>query len=244
MILLMPALVIGIFLGGRSKNGQFGNFNGSRPLTDSQVANAVLTSTTVGVLSSALIWAGFMGAVLLILDQRTGLSSLQSMIGQFESIRLLEFATLGIRLLGFATLVIGAIWGAVGLMTSLFLAGKKVAGVVVCTVFGVWIAGSIGPRFLFSHEAQVTFFHVFVSACVVLPLVCIAAAFVAGWWLRLISRNTLVLAAAIVAAMFAGAHLSGFTSEPGSCLPVLWACCLTPSALAAAPLAVWWNRHR
>ncbi len=244
MILFPPAIVIGIFLGGRSENGQFGNFNGSRPLTDSQVAKAVLTSTTVGVLSSALIWAAVMGTVSLILGQASNLPSLQSMIEQFEPIHLLEFATLGFRLLGITTLGIGAIWGAVGLMTSLFLAGKKVSGVVVCTVFGVLIAGSIGPKFLLSPEAQDTFRYVLVPACIVLPLVGIAACFVASWRLQLISRGTLVLAAAIVAAMFAGAHLSGFTMESEFYLPVLWACSLTPSALAVAPLAVWWNRHR
>jgi hypothetical protein len=138
----------------------------------------------------------------------------------------------------------GAIWGGVGLMTSLFLAGKKVSGVVMCTLIGVWIAAGIGPQLLLSREAQATFFRVFGPACAVLPLVCIAAAFVAGWWLQLISRNRLALAAAIVAGMIAAAHLSGLTSQPGSFLPLLWGCCLTPSALAAAPLAVWWNRHR
>ena len=240
----MPALVVGIFLGGRSENGQFGNFNGSRPLTDSQIANAVLTSATVSVVASALIWAAVMAAAVWILEQRTGLPLLQRVIRQFESIRGLEVVTLGIRLLGFATLVIGAIWGAVGLMTSLFLGGKKVSGVVVCTMFGWWIGGNIVMRYLPSHGVPANFDHVFRFAFIVFPQVCIAAAFAAGWWLKLISRNTLVVAAAIVAAPFAGAHLTGITSEPGSILPVLWLCRLTPSALAAAPLAVWWNRHR
>ena len=132
----------------------------------------------------------------------------------------------------------------VGLVTALFLAGNRVPLIVMCTVLGVWIAGNVGARFLPFHEARAIFFGVFRIAFFVLPLVGVAACFVAGCWLRLISRGTLVLAAAIVAAMFAAARLAGFTSEPAPCLLALWACCLTPAALAAAPLAVWWNRHR
>ena len=240
LILLTPALVVGIFLGARSENGEFGSFNGSRPLTDSQVANAVLTSATVGVVASALIWAIFMAAVMLILHQRTGQSFLQSMIEQFESNRVLGFATLGIRPLGFVTLCIGAIWGVVALMTSLVLAGKKVVSVAIFTLMGIWIAGG----YLLAIEAQETFQLVFRWAVILLSLVGIATAYVASWKLRLISRNTLVLAACIVAAMIAAAHLCQFTSELDSTLAVLWGSCLTPSALAVAPLAVWWNRHR
>jgi len=232
----MLAFLVGFFLGSRSENGLFGNFNGSRPLTDGQIANAVLISVTVGVLSSALIWAGVMAAVWLILGQAIDLSSLPS------TIKLLIGS---VRLLGLAILGIGAIWGAVGLMTSLILAGRKVCGIVVGTVIGVWIVGGIGSEFLPSPEAKATFLRAILSAYIVLPLVGIAAAFAASWRLRLISRSTLVLAASIVVTMFAAAYLlPGFTSEPDTLLPVLWGCCMTPLALAAAPLAVWWNRHR
>jgi hypothetical protein len=94
---------------GGESSGQFGDFNGSRPLTDGQVANAVLASTTVGVLVSAVIWAVFMAATLLILEQRTGRSSLQGMVEQFELTRPLEFVLLGVRPLGFGTVCIGAV---------------------------------------------------------------------------------------------------------------------------------------
>jgi hypothetical protein len=129
-------------------------------------------------------------------------------------------------------------------MTSLVLAGKKVFSVVLGTVFGVFIAGGIGPQLLLSSEAQDTFGNVFRWPCVVLPPVGVVTAFVAGWWMKLISHGTLLLAAAILGAMLVGAYGSGFTIEPDAFLAVLWGCCLIPSALAAAPLAVWWNRHR
>jgi hypothetical protein len=240
----MPAFFVGLFLGSRSKSGQFGNFNGALPLTDGQVANAVLASVTAGILSSALIWAAFWAAVWLILERDSNLPSLQSMIEQLGSIRPLEFTILGIRLLGVITLGLGVIWGTVALMTSIFLAGRKVGVVVVSTVVGGWIVGGVGSELMLSSEALETFRYVFGWACIVIPLVGIATAFVAGWWMKLISRSTLALAVAIVAAMFVGAHfVFGFTGDPESYLPALWGCCLAPSALAAAPLAVWWNRH-
>ena len=253
-MLLMLGVVAGIYLGGRSEDGQFGNFNGTRPLTDGQVANTVLASTTVGILASVVVWAVYMAAALFILQWHVGTPPLHD---ANEPLQLL-------RLFGFVTLYVGAAWAVICLTTSLFLAGKKVPVVVLCTAFGVWIAGVIGTRFLVSRAGQSAINdlfvlvcwvrppaglvagidHLFILVCAVLPLVCIAVTFVVAWRLKLISRNTIVLAAAIVAVMFAGAHLAGFTRDHEAYLPVLWACSLTPAALAVAPLAVWWNRHR
>jgi hypothetical protein len=243
-ILFLPAIVVGLFLGARSPDGSFGNFNGSRPLTDSQIANALLKNLTVGVLSSALVWAVVLGAVALILALLGRLPSLQSVSLQLELSRAPEVAYLGIRLLGLVALGLGAIWGVVALMTSLVLAGKKVGGVVMCTLFGVWIGGGVGSELLFSPEAQDTFQRVFFFSFVALTLLGNAAGFGAAWWMKLISSNTLLLAAGIVGAMILGAYLVGITSEPDAFLAVLWGCLLAPSALAVAPLAVWWNRHR
>lgn len=233
-MLLMLGVVTGIYLGGRSEDGQFGNFNGTRPLTDGQIANSVLASATVGILVSVVVWAVYMAAALFILQWHAGTSPLHAANEQRQLL----------RLFGFVTLYVGAVWAVICLTTSLFLAGKKVPGVVVCTVLGMWMAAAIGERFLISREAQPMFQHLVILVWGGLPPVCIAAAFVAGWWLKLISRNTIVLAAAIVAVMFAAVHLAGLTREHEAYLPVLWACSLTPAALAVAPLAVWWNRHR
>jgi len=234
-ILLVSALLVGLFLGARSADGGFGNFNGSHPLTDSQLANAVLASVTVGVLSSALIWSVAMGAVSLILGQSFNLSSFPNTT---------ELPVGVIRLLGIATLGIGTVWGAAALMTSLVLAGKKVSSVVLCTLIGAGIVGGIGSQLLRSPEAQETFRQVYRWLVMILSTVGIATVFVVGWRLRLIARGTLLMAVGIVAVMLAAAHLSGVTSEPDSLLLVLSGSCLTPSALAVAPLAVRWNRHR
>ena len=235
-ILLLPTLVVGLFLGARSPNGQFSNFNGSRPLTDNQIGNAVLASVTVGVLSSALIWAVVMGAVSLFLRLADTPPSLPSTS---------ELFVISVRLVGIATLVVGVAWSVVALMTSLILAGKKVSSVVIGTLFGVLIVGKMVPHLPLSPEAQDTFLFVFGRACIFLPPVGITATFVVGWWLQLVSRGTLAFAAGIVALMLAGTHLAfGFTNAPNSYLPALWGCCLAPSALVVAPLAVRWNRHR
>ena len=76
--------------------------------------------------------------------------------------------------------------------------------------------------------------------------------FAAQFWLEWRERgyvmpvNTLLLAVGITGAMFLGGYLfyDGITGDTGAFLAALWVSCLTPTALAAAPLAVWWNRHR
>jgi hypothetical protein len=147
---------------------------------------------------------------------------------------------LGIRLLGTATLGLGAIWAAVGLIVALALAGQKVGMVIISTLFGLWIAGIVLLQFLIPDQYQ----HLFFLALVALTLASVAAGFVASWRLHLISRGTLLLAASIDVAMLAAGYSAGVPIEKNSLLLLLWGCCVIPFPLTAAPLAVWWNRHR
>ncbi len=50
--------VIGFFWGNRSSTFEFRAFKGSRPLSDRQIAAAVLKSVTVGLISTGFVWAG------------------------------------------------------------------------------------------------------------------------------------------------------------------------------------------
>ncbi|MCG8450264.1 MAG: hypothetical protein MI725_11905 [Pirellulales bacterium] len=240
-VMFLPIIaVVGLLSGSRSGNGEFGSFNGSRPLTDSQIANAILASVTGGVFLSALVWAVSMGAAFIVVVQRTSSISIQGASEQFGVTGLLEMTALG---LGIATLGIGVLWGVGGLMATIVLAGRRVGSTIVIVFVGGWILGGVGSALL-TGEVKVIFQRVLFFAYVVLPLVCSAAAFVACWNLKLISGRTLVLAASIVAIMFSAAYLAGLTGELNALLPALWGCCLIPFALAGAPLAVWWNRHR
>ena len=51
-MVIAPLIVIGLYWGSRSRHSDFGNFNGSRPLSDSQIANAVLKSAAIAFGSS------------------------------------------------------------------------------------------------------------------------------------------------------------------------------------------------
>ncbi len=233
-ILLAPACLIGLVLGSRSEHGEFGNFNGSRPLTDGQLANAILKSATVGLISSAVIWAAFMAAALWIVGERGETQALLRTIQQIGAVPLL------VPLLARIALVAAVVWSAVSLVTSLSLAGRKVAAVAFWVAFGAWIAGLLVRNYLLSRW--------YFSACIVLCLLGFLATFVASLRLQLISTRTLLLAASIVLTTVAALHFSVLTSEWKYPLPIpvllLCGCCLIPISLAAAPLAVWANRHR
>jgi hypothetical protein len=81
------------------------------------------------------------------------------------------------------------------------------------------------------------------NVCFVLGLTGCAAAFIAAWRRQLISLPALCLAAAIVLAAVAAAHLVGIPFAWKS-WPIVVLCLLLPLPLAAAPLAVCLNRHR
>ena len=65
-----PVLVIGFLLGGRSRDFTFGNFNGSRPLSDSQLAAAILRCATTSLISAALVCAAFTTLTVLVVTAR------------------------------------------------------------------------------------------------------------------------------------------------------------------------------
>jgi hypothetical protein len=228
-----PLFVIGIFWGLRSPQGEFGNFNGSRPLTDSQLAHAVLKSATLGLILSAMVWAACMAVVLLIFGDHG------EMPKAFQA-----FSQLGV--VGtLARIVLGAIatWCAIGFVTSLILAGTRVFSVGFGLVIATAMAGIL-IRLCLRHDARPAFLQAYLFACLAICLLAVTATFMASWRLRLISMPAVCLSAGIVLSALAMAQVGGLTHEWKYLLPVLCGCGIVPMPLAAAPLAVHANRHR
>ena len=231
-LFLAPLSPISMFWGTRSPNGEFGNFNGSRPVSDRQVANAVLKSATLALVLSVVIWTACMALVVLILGQYAETSKLYRAVHQIRTIPLLS----GIIFCAIA------LWSVVGFVTSLSLAGRKVFVVALTLAFGVGMVRLLVP-FCLARESRLAFTQAHALACLVLCLLGCGATFVASWRRHLISMQTLGLAAVIVLTAVVAAHFSEL-SQNWRYLPFISSCALIPIPLAAAPLAVYWNRHR
>ena len=238
-----PILVVGIYLGGRSDHGGFGSFNGSRPVPDRQIATAILTSTTRRLVSAALIWGLFMAAALLIIERDLNfwqLFNIWRVAESMDRIGLTELLVLG----SFCGL---CIWSGVCLVTSVSLGGKNVITVGFASVITTFIAGGIIGEFVVPRELKDTFGEIYYGSLMVIIAVGIVAAFITDLRLRLIGPRTLWLAAglALVTAV-AASYLAALEGDDNlaTVAAILWAAIVIPAPLAAAPLAVWWNRHR
>ncbi len=228
-----PLSVIGIFFGSRSALGDFGNFNASRPLSDSSLARAVVTSLTLSLIFSAVVWATFFALVLVVVGEHWETSKL---------LRAIQ-TTSALALTGRMVLFGLAVWSAVGLVTALTLAGRRVVGLALPAVFGVWIAGLLIPLSL-RPEVRPAFTWVYAVLWLLICLAAAAGTFIVSWRRRLIFWPSLLLAALLVVICLAAAYGSGWLLDERFRLPLILGCGLIPIPLAAAPLAVYLNRHR
>ncbi len=232
-LVLTPLLVIGMFWGLRNPQGDFGSFNGTRPLSDGQIANAILKSSTLGLLASAAIWAALMVLVFFSVGDHAEASRVYQVIEQLGVDVVLARVALGAA----------ALWCVVGFVTSLALAGKKAFLVGFVLTVGVALAGALLPLPL-QRAARPAFTQAYFLVWLVVFLFVAVAVFIASWRRRLISPPALALAALIVVAALAAAQAGGLTRDWKYLLPVVCACGVLPFPLAAAPLATWINRHR
>ena len=236
-LFFLPLAAIGFYSGARSSEFEFSAFDGSRPLTDDQIANAILKSATFSLIGSALIWVASMSLIYLIAGERLQTSGLYLQFCRTAPLVLLGHAVLG---------GIGG-WSVISFLTSLVLAGKKVFGIAVWLAFGVLLMGALLSRTVFP-DARREFESIYSSICLACCLVGCGMAFVVSWRRRLVSARTLWLAAVLVITSVMTAVWLGHLGEPflswKGLLFVLGCCGLTPIPLAAAPLAVYVNRHR
>ncbi|HEX4143933.1 MAG TPA: hypothetical protein VHY91_10395 [Pirellulales bacterium] len=236
VLFFLQLVLVGFFWGCRSPGFGFGDFGASRPLSDRQIAAAILRSATFSLFASAAIWIAFMLLAVLILSLRRG------MIGPFGAVRTGELGQ------ALAAFTLGALitWSATGFVTSLAVAGRRVIRDALLLAFGAWVLGlalhqclpgNIGPQVA----------AIYFNGWFVLVVLGCAAAFIASWRRSLISNGTLGLAASLVLLAVATfyycepqSHIVDWQSQ----LFMLGRCCMVPIPLAAAPLAVYHNRHR
>jgi hypothetical protein len=228
-----PLSVIGIFFGSRSKLGEFGSFNGSRPLSDGKVAGAILKSFTLSLISSAVVWLVFFVLVNVIVIGRWVTSDFSL------AIRTTGVPALAARIV-LCTL---AVWSGVGLVTALSLAGRRVVGLALPTVLGVWMAGVLIAICL-PTEIQDTFMHAYTAGWLFVCAIAAAATFIVSWRRKLIFMPSVLLAALLISITLAAAVGSGWIRQEVFGYVLLFGCGLIPIPLAAAPLAVFVNRHR
>jgi hypothetical protein len=233
---LIPLSVIGFLWGSRSPNHEFGAFQGSRPLSDRQIAHAILKSATLAFVLTALIWVGNVAWMIWIVGERNGMSKPYQALQQAGAWRVSAIFTLCAI----------AAWSATGLMTSLALAGKRVLLLVICPGGAVALAGALLPHLL-PTEYRDDIAGLYWTGCLIFCLAGCLAIFIVSWRRRLIDARTLWLSAILVGI---GACATFAARQPGVIvvgkhLLLTVACCsLIPIPLAAAPLAVYWNRHR
>ena len=190
-------LVIGFFWGCRSRNFKLGNFAGSRPLSDRQIAGTVLKSATLGLIASAAICFAFWILNFLIFSFRW-----QSNPTVRLDFRLSEF-------LGVVTLFSLAAWSCVGLITSLALAGRKAITTALGLLFGyVTITMSLS-RFASDGAAKT-----FSIAVLILCAAGCGAAFLAAWRRRLMTLSALGLSALIALLALGAACMAWRPSRP------------------------------
>lgn len=230
-----PLGVIGLFFGNRSKLGEFTSFSGSRPLSDRGLAGAILKSFTLSLISATLVWLAFFVLVnVIVIDRRVASDFSHAIRG-----------TSTLALTGRIVLCALAVWSGVGLVTALTLAGRRVIGLALLAFFGVWMAGVLIVLSLsFHREIQDTFANAYIVGWLLVCLVAVAATFIVSWRRRLIFMPTMWLAALLISITLAAALGSGWIRHEPLGYVLLLGCGLIPIPLAAAPLAVFVNRHR
>ncbi len=240
-VLLEIAAIMGLYWGSRSETGEVKSFAGSRPLTDAQMANAVLKSSTISLVVGTLVWGMFLVAGLGILAARGG--AVSDLVSKLWGATTLQLGS-GVLL---ASLTL---WSVSALMTSLSMAGRRVLALVIYLVVVVLVIFPIAIKYAIPGEFRAAFSHWYYGVCLGLCPVFEIGLFVRGWQRQLISLRIVALAGVLAIAGSAslieayGDKWSFSQSTTIAQLPILALCCLIPLPLAAAPLAVWWNRHR
>ena len=136
-----------------------------------------------------------------------------------------------------------AVWSAVGLVTALTLAGRRVVGLALPAVFGVWMAGALIPLCLRPEISRDI--HAGLHRCLAIGLRGRGCGDVHRELAPTIDIHAdVLLAALLISITLAAAFGSGWIRHEPFGYVLLLGCGVIPIPLAAAPLAVFVNRHR
>jgi len=120
-LFVVPLMLIGLVWGNRSRTLDFGNFGGSRPSTDTEIATAILKSATTGLIVYGLAAGGFSIAAVFLLLRHESADVVFYLLRRVSPVE--HFGPWCLGLL--------AAWSVVGLIASLAAAGRRVL-IVAC----------------------------------------------------------------------------------------------------------------
>jgi hypothetical protein len=234
-LLSAAGIICGMIMGNYGSNDtalEMGSFLASRPLTTIEMARATLGAAARGLVTGWLYWAGAFLVVYLVL--------LATQIPSPVLPRGLSWAY-------FPATLIGA-WALMGLLTSLGLAGRShLLMVLFCVLPAVYIGLAVFSKFALSRSGQELFMQCTISVTAVAVMLATIWIFVAARRQRLIGWATVYVAATLWAAL---AALIGVTDvwqvwqRPALYVSLVGVGALALVPLAAAPLALAWNRSR
>ena len=179
---------------------EFRAFGGSRPLSDRQIAAAILKSATFSLFVSAAIWAVCIALFVSTLCFRQGSFRPLNPTGQIDFVQFVAGKTL----------VALIVWCIVGVVTSLALAGRRVMRIALGLAFVAWMTGMMLQQLPYLLRTTLT--PIFFEGCFALCLVGCGAAFLIARRRNLISARALWLAAAIVLLAFGGIFFADQTN--------------------------------
>ncbi|MHB8974773.1 MAG: hypothetical protein ACYC3X_30515 [Pirellulaceae bacterium] len=242
-LLLTP--FVGLYLG--SEAGRFDRraFSATRPLSDSDMASAVLKNVTAVVCSCSAVWLlGIVVALAIFCPSAGEWRQLQSAWadGPLSFVQIVAVPTMYF-LLRVLCILLG-IWTVVALGAALALARSW----FVC-VGGIGFLGlMVGLVLLTANSSEVAIRFSLAAVCVVCLLGTLTT-YAAACRLGVISRRNIINCCALYI-LLCIVSMSAYTPAREGHLPVLMqvvlvGICAVPFApLAAAPCALSWNRHR
>jgi hypothetical protein len=233
-ILAAMGMLGGILVGNTGPTDssyEMGSFLGTRPLTDRDLSTTTLKVLAKSVLYSWLIWAVAFGVV----------ASIQWFSGDLmnsQIFRELRWWYLPITLLG--------AWIANSVIASLSLTGHSSLWVkITCVVFACYVAVILSSKLLDHHSRAWVIGGLMVLTGIAAGAISIYLV-IAARKNSLITPSFMILGSCLWAIMIIVIIAESFRSLVPPAIVVLLSgvASLAISPLAAAPLAVTWNRHR
>jgi hypothetical protein len=234
--------------GGSVRHPVCGSFLATRPMSDAALSYGMLACAFRSVLVTWLCWVAVACAVGILLLTPEPINTPDTTI--YDMVTEPAPALGWWASLIWAALILLAMWTAVSFVTPLFMTGR---GWFVALIYTTAIVGLVAYAYLTDWLAQnslngvIWWIHTALIAAVILLTL---LAFVVARWKRLLGWPEIALAtgvwfAALVVLELA-LHLQGgltWNWYPGDFLLPFFAV-LPAFSLAAAPLAISWNRHR
>jgi len=235
-LLSLLGFIGGLMMGNSGPNDanfELGQFLGTRPMTNTDMARTILKAAAKSVLSAWLIWAvAFLTVyVILVATQVVPRPTLPE----------------GLRWWYFPATLLGP-WTVTAIVASMFLAGRAQSlAELLCGSFALFIGLSLFSKYALSEPAQLQFTRGAVVAIAGIFVLGSAWAIIAAYRRSLIGWPTIYVAGSVWAALTAVIVLERALHPGESLAAYLFAvglAALSVAPLATAPLALAWNRNR